>query len=159
MPNFTTFLHRNKSCGTGGTTNKLDQQKRIHTMKRLALTTAFLLSVASAALAQGTLTTPTTPTVPQGPPVGQSTIISPGVSSPLLPSSGLAGSGTPCSGNSTSFGSITGNAGVGTAAGGGVGSTSVNGVQNGLPAGTNQPTAGSIRGINPSVTPGVPGSC
>jgi hypothetical protein len=103
------------------------------------------------ALAQGTLTTPTTPTVPSGRPVGQSTIISPAVSAPLLPSSGLAGSGRPCSGNAASFGSISGNAGVGTATG-----TQTN---TGLPAANNQPTSGSIRGINPSVTPGVPGSC
>lgn len=132
--------------------DELDQQKRIHTMKRFAFTAAFVLSAASAALAQGTLTTPTTPTVPMGPPVGQSTIISPAVSSPLLPSSGLAGSGRPCSGTSTSFGSVTGNAGVGTTATGNV-------QQNGIPAATNQPSSGSIRGVNPSVTPGVPGSC
>ncbi len=113
---------------------------------------ATLLFFASQAWAQGTLTTPTTPTVPQGPPVGQSTIISPGVSSPLLPSSGLAGSGTPCSGSATSFGSVPGNAGVGTTA---IGAQN----QNGVPAANNQPAAGSIRGINPSVIPGVPGSC
>jgi hypothetical protein len=122
-------------------------------MKPRTLTfTATLLFIASQAWAQGTLTTPTTPTVPKGPPVGQSTIISPGVSSPLLPSSGLAGSGTPCSGSAISFGSVPGNAGVGTTA---IGAQN----QNGVPAANNQPAAGSIRGINPSVTPGVPGTC
>jgi len=119
--------------------------------RMLALASLSLLAV-SAASAQGTLTTPQTPTVPSGPPVGQSTIIQPGVSSPLLPSSGLAGGGTPCSGSATSFGSVPGNAGVGTSATG-------TQTQNGIPAANNQPTAGSIRGINPSVTPGVPGSC
>jgi hypothetical protein len=124
---------------------------------RSVFTTLVLLSAAPVMLtqgvsAQGTLTTPTTPTVPSGPPVGQSTIISPAVSSSLLPSSGLAGSGRPCSGSSSSFGSISGNAGVGTPATG----TQTN---NGLPAATNQPSSGSIRGVNPSVTPGVPGSC
>lgn len=123
---------------------------------RSVLSTIVLFSTAPAlvtvALAQGTLTTPTTPTVPSGRPVGQSTIISPAVSSPLLPSSGLAGSGRPCSGSASSFGSISGNAGVGTAATG----TQTN---TGLPAATNQPSSGSIRGVNPSVTPGLPGSC
>jgi hypothetical protein len=116
----------------------------------IAVATVVLVSMGTAR-AQGTLTTPTTPTIPSGPPVGQSTIISPAVSSPLLPSSGLAGAGTPCSGSSTSFGSVPGNAGVGTSAPGGT--------QNGIPSANNQPTAGSIRGVNPSVTPGVPGGC
>jgi len=118
-----------------------------------ALSTALVLTsfAVSAAGAQGTLSTPQTPTVPAGRPVGQSTIIQPGVSAPLLPSSGLAGGGMPCSGSSASFGTAPGNAGVGTSA---------TGAQtNGIPAANNQPTAGSIRGINPSVTPGVPGSC
>jgi hypothetical protein len=124
---------------------------------RSVFATILLLSatpamLAASALAQGTLTTPTTPTVPSGRPVGQSTIISPAVSSPLLPSSGLAGSGRPCSGSATSFGSISGNAGVGTPATGTQSNT-------GLPAATNQPSSGSIRGVNPSVTPGLPGSC
>lgn len=123
---------------------------------RSVLATVVLLSTTPAlvtiSLAQGTLTTPTTPTVPSGRPVGQSTIISPAVSSPLLPSSGLAGSGQPCSGSASSFGSISGNAGVGTAATG----TQTN---TGLPAATNQPSSGSIRGVNPSVTPGLPGGC
>ena len=122
-------------------------------MKHRALAlAAFSFLAASAAGAQGTLTTPQTPTVPSGRPVGQSTIIQPGVSSPLLPSSGLAGGGTPCSGSSASFGTVPGNAGVGTPATG-------TQTSNGVPAANNQPTAGSIRGINPSVTPGVPGSC
>lgn len=110
-----------------------------------------VLLLPGAAHAQGTLTTPTTPTIPSGRPVGQSTIISPAVSAPLLPSSGLAGSGTPCSGSSTSFGSVPGNAGVGTTAAGNT--------QNGIPSANNQPSSGTIRGVNPSVTPGVPGSC
>lgn len=121
-------------------------------MKKSVLAFIAFFAFAPAALAQGTLTTPTTPTVPMGPPVGQSTIISPGVSSPLLPSSGLAGSGTPCRGSAAAFGSVPGNAGVGTTATG-------TQTQNGVPAANNQPTAGSIRGINPSVIPGVPGSC
>lgn len=124
---------------------------------RSVFTTLVLLSATPVlpvpgAMAQGTLTTPTTPTIPSGRPVGQSTIISPAVSAPLLPSSGVAGSGRPCSGSATSFGSISGNAGVGTAATGTQGNI-------GLPAANNQPNSGSIRGINPSVTPGVPGSC
>jgi hypothetical protein len=120
-------------------------------MTRLTIFLAAFV-VATSALAQGgTQQTPQTPTVPMGPPVGQSTIIAPGVSAPLLPSSGPAGGGTPCSGSATSFGSVPGNAGVGTTAGGTT--------PNGLPAANNQPTAGSIRGINPSVTPGQPGTC
>ena len=127
---------------------------------RSVLATVVLLSTTPAlvtiSLAQGTLTTPTTPTVPSGRPVGQSTIISPAVSSPLLPSSGLAGSGQPCSGSASSFGSISGNAGVGTSATGTGAGTQTN---TGLPAANNQPSSGSIRGINPSVTPGLPGGC
>lgn len=117
-----------------------------------------LLFAAAPLAAQGTLVTPTTPTVPSGRPVGQSTIISPGMSAPLTNTTGVPGSGRPC--GSSAPGSVPGNAGLGT-------SPSGTSTQSGVPiimSGSGAPapgtqSAGSISGINPSVTPGVGGSC
>lgn len=125
-------------------------------MKSLSLAAAMLFS--TPVWAQGTLTTPTTPAYPSGRPVGQSTIISPGMSAPLTNTTGVPGSGRPC--GSSTPGSVPGNAGLGTTPGG----TST---QSGVPIimsgpGTPAPgtqSAGSISGINPSVTPGVGSSC
>jgi hypothetical protein len=126
--------------------------------KSLSLAGAIALWAAPPLYAQGTLTTPTTPTIPAGRPVGQSTIISPGMSAPLTNTTGIPGSGRPCSASTP--GSIPGNAGLGTMPGGT--STQSGGPiimsGPGAPAPGTQ-SAGSISGINPSVTPGVGGSC
>jgi hypothetical protein len=103
--------------------------------------------------ATGTIVTPTTPVIPPSPMPGRSTITLPGVSRSATPSAMNPGSRRPCGGGANAAGVVHGNAGVFTAP---VSNSDPASIPN-LPAGSPSPNEKTT--VNPSVTPGVPGSC
>jgi hypothetical protein len=102
--------------------------------------------------ATGTITTPTTPTVPPVPTPGRSTITIPGSSRSAAPSTRNPGTVRPCGGGANAAGNVRGNAGIYTAP---VANSDRDTI--GVPA-LGAPDAEGTT-INPSVRPGVPGSC
>jgi len=105
--------------------------------------------------ATGTIVTPTTPTVPPVPTLGRSTITIPGASGPGLPSTLNPATARPCGRGAKAAGTIPGNAGIVTAPG-----SNPNNVGTGVPVlPPLRSPGGDDTTTNPSVRPGIPGSC